>query len=111
MQIHDVSGWTIFIFGAFAFLFGLLCLIRPVILFALGFEVVNRSTVPPVITYFFHDSFFNGFIQYKGLLSHSGYKRCESFYLRAAHYHILTFEVFTTIGIIGFKRTFEYILL
>lgn len=44
LKIRDASGWTMFIFGALAFLFGLLGLIRPeLLLSALGFSVLERS--------------------------------------------------------------------
>jgi hypothetical protein len=44
MKIRDASGWTMFIFGVLAFLFGLIGLIRPeILLSALGFEVVERA--------------------------------------------------------------------
>ncbi|MBC7876323.1 MAG: hypothetical protein H7Y59_04055 [Anaerolineales bacterium] len=44
MKIRDASGWTIFIFGVLAFLFGLIGLIRPeIILSTLGFESVDRA--------------------------------------------------------------------
>jgi Na+-driven multidrug efflux pump len=44
MKIRDASGWTMFVFGALAFLLGLIGLIRPEILLSLlGFEVVERA--------------------------------------------------------------------
>lgn len=44
IKIRDASGWTIFIFGMLAFLFGLIGLIRPeMILSTLGFELANRA--------------------------------------------------------------------
>ena len=44
MKIRDASGWTMFIFGILAFLFGLISLIRPEILLSvLGFENVDRA--------------------------------------------------------------------
>ena len=44
IKIHDTSGWTMFIFGILAFLFGLIGLIRPEILLSvLGFEPVDRA--------------------------------------------------------------------
>jgi len=44
LKIRDASGWTIFIFGALAFLFGTLGLLRPeLILSTLGFSVVERA--------------------------------------------------------------------
>jgi hypothetical protein len=43
LKIRDTSGWTIFIFGALAFLLGLLGLIRPELLLSiLGFTVLDR---------------------------------------------------------------------
>jgi hypothetical protein len=43
-KIRDASGWTIFIFGILALLFGLIGLIRPeIILSALGFESMDRA--------------------------------------------------------------------
>ncbi|HSM70773.1 MAG TPA: hypothetical protein VK851_04455 [Anaerolineales bacterium] len=44
LKIRDVSGWTMFIFGALALLLGLLGLIRPEILLSiLGFSVIDRG--------------------------------------------------------------------
>jgi hypothetical protein len=45
LKIRDTAGWTIFIFGALAFLLGFLGLIRPEFLLSiLGFTVLDRST-------------------------------------------------------------------
>ena len=44
LKIRDAAGWTMFIFGALAFLLGLLGLIRPELLLSiLGFAVLDRS--------------------------------------------------------------------
>lgn len=44
LKIHDAAGWTMFIFGALAFLLGLLSLIRPELLLSLlGFNVIDRA--------------------------------------------------------------------
>jgi hypothetical protein len=44
LKIRDAAGWTIFIFGALAFLLGFLGLIRPELLLSiLGFTVLDRS--------------------------------------------------------------------
>ena len=44
LKVRDAAGWTIFIFGALAFLLGFLGLIRPELLLSiLGFTVVDRS--------------------------------------------------------------------
>lgn len=45
LKIRDASGWTIFIFGLLAFLFGLISLIRPEwLLSILGFAVLDRTS-------------------------------------------------------------------
>ena len=44
LRIRDASGWTMFIFGALAFLLGFLGLIRPELLLSiLGFMVLDRA--------------------------------------------------------------------
>ena len=44
LRIRDASGWTMFVFGALAFLFGLIGLIRPELpLSILGFQVLDRA--------------------------------------------------------------------
>lgn len=44
LKIRDASGWTMFIFGLLALLFGLLGLIRPELLLSiLGFTVPDRA--------------------------------------------------------------------
>jgi hypothetical protein len=44
LKIRDTAGWTMFIFGALAFLLGLLGLIRPELLLSiLGFSVLERA--------------------------------------------------------------------
>jgi len=44
LKIKDAAGWTMFIFGATAFLLGLLGLLRPEILLSiLGFPVLDRT--------------------------------------------------------------------
>jgi uncharacterized membrane protein HdeD (DUF308 family) len=44
LKIRDAAGWTMFIFGALAFLLGLLSLIRPELLLSLlGFNVIDRA--------------------------------------------------------------------
>lgn len=48
LKIRDASGWTIFIFGLLAFLFGLFSLIRPELLLSvLGFNVLDRASRAP----------------------------------------------------------------
>ena len=48
LRIRDAAGWTMFIFGALAFLLGLLGLIRPELLLSiLGFDVLDRTARAP----------------------------------------------------------------
>ena len=45
LRIRDASGWTIFIFGLLALLFGLLSLLSPELLLSvLGFTVLDRAS-------------------------------------------------------------------
>jgi hypothetical protein len=45
LKIRNASGWTIFIFGILAFLFGLIGLIRPeLVLSAMGFNLLERAS-------------------------------------------------------------------
>jgi uncharacterized membrane protein HdeD (DUF308 family) len=45
LKIRDAAGWTMFIFGALAFLLGILGLLRPELLLSiLGFTVLDRTT-------------------------------------------------------------------
>jgi hypothetical protein len=45
LTIKDASGWTIFIFGLLALLFGLVSLLRPELLLStLGFTMLNRAS-------------------------------------------------------------------
>ena len=44
-RIRDASGWTIFVFGLLALLFGLISLLSPELLLSvLGFTVVDRAS-------------------------------------------------------------------
>lgn len=103
MKIRDASGWTIFIFGALAFLLGLIGLIRPEILLSiLGFEVVERaarSSSDYTITFMTASSMasFNVGIYYV-LASLNDVK---IFYRWTVPFRTLTFIVFTTIVYLG----------
>ena len=45
LRIRDASGWTIFIFGLLALLFGLVSLLSPELLLStLGFNVLDRAS-------------------------------------------------------------------
>ena len=45
LGIRDASGWTIFIFGLLALLFGIVSLLRPeLLLTTLGFTALDRAS-------------------------------------------------------------------
>jgi hypothetical protein len=103
MKIHDTSGWTMFIFGALAFLLGLLGLIRPEILLSiLGFEVVERAQRAAgdyTIVFMTASSMasFNMGIYYVLAVLND----VKAFYRWTVPFRVVTFAVFTTIVMAG----------
>jgi hypothetical protein len=103
MKIRDASGWTIFIFGALAFLLGLIGLIRPEILLSiLGFEVLERAGRAAgdyTITFMTASSMasFNVGIYY--ILA--ALNDVKIFYRWTVPFRTVTFIVFTTIVFFG----------
>ena len=103
MKLRDASGWTMFIFGIFALLLGLIGLIRPEILLSvLGFEVIARaqraasdSTIV-FITASSMASFNMGAYYILAALND-----VKIFYRWTVPFRVLTFTVFTTIVIAG----------
>jgi len=103
MKLRDASGWTMFIFGIFALLLGLIGLIRPeILLSALGFEVIARaqraasdSTIV-FITASSMASFNMGAYYILAALND-----VKIFYRWTVPFRVLTFTVFTTIVIAG----------
>lgn len=103
LKIRDASGWTIFIFGALAFLFGLIGLIRPeIFLSILGFEMIERaqrSAGDYTIVFLTASSMasFNIGIYY--ILA--ALNDIKIFYRWTVPFRTLTFIVFTSIVISG----------
>jgi Na+-driven multidrug efflux pump len=102
-KIRDLSGWTMFIFGAFALLLGLFGLIRPEILLSiLGFDVLDRTArMAGDYTLVFMTASamasFNMGIYY--ILA--SLNDLKPFYKWTVPFRTLTFIVFTTIALTG----------
>lgn len=103
MKIRDASGWSMFIFGALAFLLGLIGLIRPEILLSLlGFEVVERAQRAAsdyTIVFMTASSMasFNMGIYY--VLA--ALNDVKAFYRWTVPFRVITFIVFTAIVMAG----------
>jgi hypothetical protein len=101
MKIRDASGWTMFIFGALAFLLGLIGLIRPEILLSLlGFEVLERTAraagdYTVVFTTASSMASFNVGIYYILAVLND----VKIFYRWTVPFRTLTFIVFTTLAL------------
>jgi hypothetical protein len=101
MKIRDASGWTMFIFGALAFLLGLIGLIRPEILLSLlGFAVLERTARAAgdhtvVFTAASSMASFNVGIYY--ILA--AFNDVKIFYRWTVPFRTLTFIVFTTLAL------------
>jgi|SRR5688572_2801367 hypothetical protein len=101
MKIRDASGWTMFIFGALAFLLGLIGLIRPeALLSLLGFVALDRALRAPddyTIVFMTASSMasFNIGIYY--VLA--ALNDVKIVYRWTVPFRILTFVVFTTLVI------------
>lgn len=102
-KIKDLSGWTMFIFGALALLLGLLGLLRPEILLSiLGFEVLERaSRASGDYTLVFMTASamasFNMGVYYIFASLHD----LKPFYRWTVPFRTLTFLVFTAVSLSG----------
>lgn len=107
LKIRDASGWTMFIFGALAFLLGLLGLIRPELLLSiLGFTVLDRAarvTGDYTLVFMIASSMasFNMGMYYV-LSALSDFK---PFYKWTVPFRCLTFIVFTIATLTGLAPT------
>lgn len=102
-KIKDTSGWTMFIFGALAFLLGLLGLIRPEILLSiLGFNLLDRAargTGDYTLVFMTASSMasFNMGVYY----IFASLNDLKQFYKWTVPFRGLTFLVFTTVVLTG----------
>jgi len=103
LRIRDASGWTIFIFGILALLFGLLGLIRPeLILSVLGFDMVereSRASSDYTIVFMIASSMASFNIGVYYILA--AFNDIKKFYLWTVPFRGLTFTVFTTFVVLG----------
>ncbi|MGC8856627.1 MAG: hypothetical protein ACP5QU_07500 [Anaerolineae bacterium] len=103
LKIRDASGWTMFIFGALAFLLGLVGLIRPEwLLSLLGFTVVERTQRAAsdyTIVFMTASSMasFNMGVYY--VLS--ALNDLKKFYFWTVPFRLVTFAVFTLVALQG----------
>jgi hypothetical protein len=107
LKIHDAAGWTMFVFGVLAFLFGLLGLIRPELLLSLlGFTVLDRAErVAGDYTLVFmiaaSMASFNIGVYY--ILA--ALNDLKQFYQWTVPFRCVTFVVFTTVVLTGLAPT------
>ncbi len=103
LKIRDASGWTMFIFGALAFLLGLVGLIRPEwLLSLLGFTVIERAQRAAgdyTIVFMTASSMasFNMGVYY--MLS--ALNDLKKFYFWTVPFRLVTFTVFTLVVLQG----------
>ncbi len=103
LKIRDASGWTMFIFGALAFLLGLVGLIRPEwLLSLLGFTVIERAQRAAgdyTIVFMTASSMasFNMGVYY--MLS--ALNDLKKFYFWTVPFRLVTFTVFTLVALQG----------
>ena len=103
MKIRDAAGWTMFIFGILAFLFGLIDLFRPEILLSvLGFEAIERTqraVSDYTIVFIVASSMasFNMGVYYM----FAALNDVKAFYRWTVPFRVVTFTVFTAIVMAG----------
>ena len=104
IKIRDISGWTMFIFGALAFFLGVVGLVSPeTLLRLLGFEVIERAQRAAgdyTLTFMAASSMasFNMGVYYV-LAALNDLKK---FYLWTVPFRAVTFTVFTLLVVTGF---------
>ena len=104
LRIRDASGWTMFIFGVLAFLFGVVGLVSPeTLLSLLGFEVIERAqrvTGDYTLTFIAAASMasFNIGVYY----ALAALNDMKKFYLWTVPFRGVTFTVFTILVLTGF---------
>jgi hypothetical protein len=103
MKIADTSGWTMFIFGMLAVLFGLLGLIRPeLVLSTLGFEVIDRAhRAAGDYTVVFITAASMASVNMGVYYILAAWNNLKKFYTWTVPFRMLTFAIFTTIVLAG----------
>ncbi len=107
LKIRDASGWTMFIFGVLAILFGVVGLVSPeTLLSLLGFEIVERTQRVAgdyTLTFIAAASMASFNIGVYYVLA--ALNDMKKFYLWTVPFRGVTFTVFTILVVIGFAPT------
>ena len=107
LKIKDASGWTMFVFGVLALLFGTVGLLRPeLVLSALGFSVLERAarTAGDYTLVFMTASSMASF-NIGAYYILAALNDLRPFYKWTVPYRCLTFIVFTTVTLTGLAPT------
>jgi len=100
LKIHSASGWTMFVFGLLAFLFGLVGLISPeTLLYLLGFEVIDRVPGDYTIVFVIASSMASFNIGVYYVLA--ALNDLRKFYVWTVPFRAVTFTVFTLVVVMG----------
>ena len=104
LKIRDASGWTMFIFGVLAFLFGVVGLVDPeTLLSLLGFKVIERAQRVAgdyTLTFIAAASMASFNIGVYYVLA--ALNDMKKFYLWTVPFRTVTFTVFTILVLTGF---------
>jgi len=107
LKIRDAAGWTMFVFGVLAFLFGLFGLIRPeLFLSILGFPVLDRTARVAgdyTLVFMIASSMASFNIGVYYILA--ALNNLKQFYKWTVPFRCLTFVVFTTTALTGLAPT------
>jgi hypothetical protein len=107
LKIRDAAGWTMFVFGVLAFLFGLFGLIRPeLFLSILGFPVLDRTARVAgdyTLVFMIASSMASFNIGVYYILA--ALNDMKQFYKWTVPFRCLTFIVFTTTTLTGLAPT------
>ena len=107
LKIKDTSGWTMFIFGVLALLFGTVGLLRPeLLLSALGFSVLERAArAAGDYTLVFMTASSMASFNIGAYYILAALNDLKPFYKWTVPYRCLTFLVFTTVTLTGLAPT------
>ena len=107
LKIRNPSGWTMFVFGVLAFIFGVIGLIKPeFFLTLLGFEIIERSqrlAGDYTLTFLTASSMASFNIGVYYVLA--ALNDLRNFYLWTVPFRAVTFTVFTILVVTGFAPT------
>ena len=107
LKIRDAAGWTMFVFGVLAFLFGLFGLIRPeLFLLILGFPVLDRTARVAgdyTLVFMIASSMASFNIGVYYILA--ALNNLKQFYKWTVPFRCVTFIVFTTTVLTGLAPT------